>query len=290
MIRILHVIALSAAVALAFAQSEPANGPVSGNVYSNELIGLTWDLPADWAVDGTNPKSEIEGSHSHRLVRLIAGGSEASDWVEMYWSDRDSQYIENPSQQLSKKAWESIQGNGYYTLGGGVRADRYDYKSTHLPIRYLSIIVGRRHNRGLALLFAANSPNRIQDLIKAALIMKIKPDWPRGGQGRPVPPLTPGSFPVRVRVSEGVSNGLLDHKVQPTYPLQAQLAHVQGQVLMVGHIGTDGVVEDLYVEAGHPLLIPSSLEAVSQWRFRPYLLQGKPVEVETQIVVNFQMH
>jgi len=59
---------------------------------------------------------------------------------------------------------------------------------------------------------------------------------------------------------------------------------------MLGHIGTDGAIKDLYVQEGDPLLVNSALESVSQWRYRPYLLNGKPVEVETQIIVSFELH
>jgi len=99
----------------------------------------------------------------------------------------------------------------------------------------------------------------------------------------------PVSKPVvtRVRVSQGVSVGYLINKVDPTYPRMARDARVQGQVLLTAIIARDGAIQDLHVLSGHPLLIQAALDAVKQWRYKPYLLNGEPVEVETTVTVNF---
>jgi periplasmic protein TonB len=91
----------------------------------------------------------------------------------------------------------------------------------------------------------------------------------------------------RVRVSQGVTQGLLIQKVEPQYPKLALLARVFGIVLINAVIGKDGVVKELQAVSGHPMLIPAALEAVKQWRYRPYLLNGEPGEVETHVTVTF---
>ncbi|MBZ5599095.1 MAG: TonB family protein [Acidobacteriia bacterium] len=95
--------------------------------------------------------------------------------------------------------------------------------------------------------------------------------------------------PQRVRVSQGVSQGLLIRKVQPVYPPLARQARIQGNVVLQAEISKDGTIENLRLMSGHPMLAPSAIEAVKQWRYKPYFLNGEPVEVETQITVIFSL-
>src|SRR5215469_13415076 len=82
--------------------------------------------------------------------------------------------------------------------------------------------------------------------------------------------------PQRVRVSLGVSQGLLVKRIQRNVLLQAE-------------ISKDGTIENLRLISGHPMLAPAAIEAVKQWRYRPYMLNGEPVAVETQVQVNFTL-
>jgi protein TonB len=95
--------------------------------------------------------------------------------------------------------------------------------------------------------------------------------------------------PQRVRVSAGVTNGLLVHRVSPNYPPLARQARIQGTVLLQAQISKDGNIENLQLISGHPMLAPAAIEAVKQWKYKPYLLNGEPVEVETQVQVNFTL-
>jgi periplasmic protein TonB len=95
--------------------------------------------------------------------------------------------------------------------------------------------------------------------------------------------------PQRVRVSQGVSSGLLIKKVQPNYPPLARQARIQGQVVLQAEISKEGTIQNLQLISGHPMLAPAAIEAVKQWRYKPYLLNGEPVAVDTQVVVNFTL-
>jgi protein TonB len=95
--------------------------------------------------------------------------------------------------------------------------------------------------------------------------------------------------PQRVRVSQGVTQGLLLRKVQPAYPPLARQARIQGSVLLQAEISKDGSIENLHLISGHPMLAPAAIEAVKQWKYRPYILNGEPVEVDTQITVIFSL-
>jgi protein TonB len=95
--------------------------------------------------------------------------------------------------------------------------------------------------------------------------------------------------PQRVRVSQGVSQGLLIRKVQPNYPPLARQARIQGNVVLTAEISKDGSIENLRLVSGHPMLAPAAIEAVKQWKYKPYFLNGEPVEVETQVTVIFSL-
>lgn len=89
--------------------------------------------------------------------------------------------------------------------------------------------------------------------------------------------------PQRVQVSEEIMRGFLVKTVDPTYPA----AHVQGVVALKAGISKTGDVQYLQVISGHPMLVPAAINAVSKWKYRPYLLNGGPVEVATTIRLNF---
>jgi len=96
-------------------------------------------------------------------------------------------------------------------------------------------------------------------------------------------------LPQRVRISQGVTKGLLVHRVEPLYPTLARTARVQGEVVLSAIIDTNGQITNLQLVSGHPMLVPAALAAVREWRYKPYLLNGQPVEVETTITVIFSL-
>jgi periplasmic protein TonB len=95
--------------------------------------------------------------------------------------------------------------------------------------------------------------------------------------------------PQRVRVSSGVVTGLKIRDVKPMYPPLARQARIQGTVVLQALISKTGDIENLQLISGHPMLAPAAIEAVKQWKYKPYLLNGEPVEVETQVQVNFTL-
>ncbi|HEV2714659.1 MAG TPA: energy transducer TonB [Terriglobales bacterium] len=95
--------------------------------------------------------------------------------------------------------------------------------------------------------------------------------------------------PRRVRISQGVTRGLLIQKIEPKYPPLALQARIWGQVVLKAIIGKNGDIKELELVSGHPVLAPAAIEAVKEWHYRPYLLNGEPVEVETIVTVNFQI-
>jgi protein TonB len=105
-----------------------------------------------------------------------------------------------------------------------------------------------------------------------------------------VPKLATPTAPKRIRVSQGVTEGRLILKIEPKYPIIALTARIQGQVVLNAVISKTGEIQDLVLVRGHPMLVPAAIAAVKQWRYRPFLLNGEPVEVETTINVNFEIN
>ena len=113
-----------------------------------------------------------------------------------------------------------------------------------------------------------------------------------GGLGnivKDVPVSVPKLAGQKLRVSSGVAQGQLVHQVTPQYPSQARQERVQGTVVLQAVIAKDGSVAKLSVVSGPSQLTKSAMEAVKQWRYRPFALNGEPVEADTQINVNFKL-
>jgi protein TonB len=110
-----------------------------------------------------------------------------------------------------------------------------------------------------------------------------------GSGSRPIlPTVRPPASVAPLRISH-MSEGNLIRRVQPSYPPLARSARIQGTVVLQAIISKDGSIENLRLLSGHPMLAPAAIEAVKQWRYRPYVLNNEPVEVETQITVNFSL-
>jgi len=108
-----------------------------------------------------------------------------------------------------------------------------------------------------------------------------------GTGGGPPPP--PKPVQQRIRVGGQVQQANLIHQVTPQYPQIAKTAHIQGTVILHAIIGKDGTVQNLTYESGPPLLMRAAMDAVREWRYKPTLLNGDPVEVDTTISVVFTL-
>lgn len=144
---------------------------------------------------------------------------------------------------------------------------------------------------------------------RTTAITTVQMDTPQAGSGatpqgsarvvpvNPVPSTTAphpaasgsASAPQRIRVSQGVSQALIVSKIQPQYPADAKAAMIQGQVAMRVHISKTGDVESVDLVSGDPSLAAAAMDAVKQWKYRPYILNGAPVEVETRVTVVFSL-
>jgi len=92
-----------------------------------------------------------------------------------------------------------------------------------------------------------------------------------------------------VSVSQGVSQGLLYKKVAPTYPQSALRMHIEGTVELQATISKTGDITHIKVLSGDAQLTKAASDAVKQWKYKPYLLNGEPVEIQTGVTVNFKL-
>jgi TonB family protein len=98
-----------------------------------------------------------------------------------------------------------------------------------------------------------------------------------------------GTGSDRVSLPAEIAQSLLVTKIVPSYPLLARETRVQGEVVLDVDISKEGTIEGLRTLTGHPMLIPAAIDAVRQWRYKPYLLNGEPVPVQTKVIVNFSL-
>jgi len=121
------------------------------------------------------------------------------------------------------------------------------------------------------------------------LIVLFAASWleARASQDQASAPAQASAVPQRIRVSQKVEEGLIAKKVQPQYPQEAREQHIQGTVILKAQISKEGDVAQLDLVSGHPLLVPAAIEAVKQWKYKPFLLDGQPLVVETQVSVDF---
>lgn len=125
--------------------------------------------------------------------------------------------------------------------------------------------------------------------VPSPLAMVSDSDKKLSGLVSSVPTAMPTATLSTVKISQGVSQGLLIKRIQPRYPQNALSMRIQGAVQMEATINKEGSIANLKVVSGDPVLARAATEAVRQWRYKPYYLNGEPVEIQTQITVNFKL-
>src|SRR5208282_487302 len=273
-----------ACVPLAIAQRDLEPGSLEANVYSNGSLGLTWEFPREWVVqkhEGTSP-----GGRETILLQLSAG----DDSVVLAAENHDdtlgfsSGYSDALKADLEKKNWKSFGSRSFRSMGGAVGALEDHFSSETTPTRYLSVACGALRGYELKFTVETKAPEHLEELARTLQTFKVRPDW-SSGESTELP--RDPSKPRMIRVSEGVSEGLLVKRVQPASPKDAQGKSVHGSVVMVMHLNTLGRVRDLYVLEGDPILTSAAVQAASEYEYMPYKLNDEPINVETRVTVNF---
>jgi TonB family protein len=152
------------------------------------------------------------------------------------------------------------------------------------------VISGPQQLRRDALMSALRWQYSKEMSLPTKLAVTIRFELPRAGTQVPQSEsLSSGPPPKRIRVGSAVQHSRLVRQVPPQYPALARQARIQGTVQLKVSINPQGAVELIEVVGGHPLLIPAAIEAVRQWEYKPVLLNGAPVDVETTVDVAFAL-
>jgi TonB family protein len=298
----------------------PENGTVVDGVYSNQCLGFSYPIPDGWVPNFEVGTIVPEGMATHSsgggvilLVldqhtgrpfknRIVLSSMRATG-LKVDIDGFVSKFVRaqiSQSQEHTELSRDTLPANF-----AAKQFFRADYRES-LPTGalYKAFIATKFREYFLGWTLVAGSPEELEESADSLQRISFGVDGPvpsckdapqstgiMGGVISSKPSMAPSSsgLPMRVRVSQGVSTGLLVTKVPPQYPDEAREASIQGTVVLRALIDTNGNVEDLTLVSGHPLLAPAALEAVKQWKYKPYLLNGQPVKVETQITVNFQL-
>jgi len=295
------------------------NGTIANGTYSNECFGFSFSIPDGWLINtqlvGTDAKAKHapgqlvllmldqhkEGSFGNRIALTSPDAKDALPTAEEYVSNFVHHQVD-----VDRERRELIRDT-YAVEYGGKRFFRADYKQTISGrMLYLASVYTKVGKYYIGETLISESPEGLEQSANSLQQISFRGSEPnaqcvmKGDDGSNSMGVTGGVIgsvgqsstpgqPSRVRVSQGLSAGLLIKKVTPRYPDDARQAHIQGQVVLNAVIGKNGDIEELTLASGHPLPAPAAIEAVKKWKYKPYLLQGQPVEVETQVVVNFSL-
>jgi peptidyl-prolyl cis-trans isomerase A (cyclophilin A) len=247
----------------------------------------------DWTDPTTNKvqrhKRFYDGTTFHRVIPefMIQGGDPAGTGMGGPGYAFDDEF--DPSLNFDRPGRLAMANSGPNTNGS-------QFFITELPFESGNghyVIFGQCDDASVDVVKAiARVPRNADDkpltpvvLQKVTIANELPPPPPPGEASAP----TPGAAPRRISISAGVAVGLLVSKAPIVYPIDAKKAGVSGTVVLSAIIGRDGTVEDLQVVSGPEMLQQAALDSVKQWRYRPYLLNGDPVEVRTTINIIFTL-
>lgn len=198
-----------------------------------------------------------------------------------------SGYLDGLERTLTENMWQKTTPQGV-PHGRGLMWTRRDFTSRSDTSEFskLAVLVAPSHGYMLRLFCWAKTPGDLESAVNTVDGLKMNPDWSdRPEDAEDAVPPAPGK---RVRVSSGVLAGNRTYMVNPEYPKQAHDAGIHGGVFLRVLLGTDGSVKRLYVLEGDPLLVQATIDAVHQWTYKPYLLNGEPVEIVGVLWVEFK--
>jgi TonB family protein len=283
------------------------NGTLVNGVYSNECFGFSLPIPAGWEVnDAVTPGGKARHRSDNDLVllflhqqgklpgRIVLSASDSKGHIgdaQNFVSEGVRAQVNLPTEK------RELVRDTFVVDYGGRHFFRSDYKAlmSGNASLYFAYVYTEFRGYFIGETLASASPEGLDEAANSLQSIsfqegQVNPKCVMSASNTVMPPAGAKiATPQLVRISAGVSTALLIKKVQPQYPSNAMQSRVQGQVVLQARIDKEGNVEDLTLISGDPLLAPAALEAVKQWKYKPYLLNGQPVKVETQVVVNFTL-
>jgi TonB family protein len=294
-------------------------GTIATGFYINNCLGFSYPVPDDWVIDtqvlGTAPGAAkhqpggglillVLDQHTKRpfFNRMVISSTDASA-IKLDTAEFVSRFVH--AQSNDPETSRKILKEPYAVEFAGKPFFRSDFSDQHGDsILYKSFLSTRFRGNFLEWTLVTGSPEELDSAVNSLQKLVFRQDQPDpacvmgkeeaqagliSGIISSSPSLPAIAFPQRVRVSQGVAQGLLLKKVQPAYPGIARENGIQGTVVLRAEINTSGDVAELTVVSGDPALAPAAIEAVKQWKFKPYLLNNRAVNVETQVTVIFSL-
>jgi TonB family protein len=303
----------SAATGVSTQQFE--DGTVLNGTYSNECLGLSFQIPSGWEIPFQQGNQAIARHIPGGLSLLLIRQQAASNAIWLLARENVS-FGGNTEQLVSKLVQDyvnvaptnrSVLSEAYPVKYGGQQFFRRDYKRSVEggETSYMAFVLTNFRGFFIGGSLMAGSQeelNKEVDILRALSFQKdevdprcfmgpddtLRPGGVIGGVLTSKPVFhPPGWLPSRVRVSQRVSQALLIKKVEPQYPQEARQKHIEGVVVLIAVIDARGDVQDLTLVSGDPLLAPAATAAVKQWKYKPYLLNGEPTNMETMVSISF---
>ena len=281
----------------------PSLGTFKDESYSNESLDIQYPLSRDWVRETEIMRNKAAANAPGTYVLLAAvhipqhtAPLEADSSFVLSALDSGSGSTENCDKYLQalgagiQSAKQGKQKGDVSKLTIGSRDFyRTDIEFNSAP-RHRAFICNQTKGYLLQWNIAGLSKNAIDAVVSTLnLIQSVNREHPAQSAidaALKIPRNAP-VIPSRVLVSQGVTAGMIVRKVQPIYPEQARQARIQGAVRMRAIVSKTGDVVDIEVIEGPIELVVSAVNAVRQWKYRPYLIKGEPVEVDTQLTVNY---
>jgi len=285
----------------------PSLGTFEDDAYSNESFGFAYPLPRDWvretqalrkrlaasgqlgtyvllaAVHIPQQKAALEADSSFVLSAIASAGRNCQQYLEGLASVLRTREQANQKGTISSL---TIAGSAFY---------RADFEFGESP-RYHTFLCTQSKDYLLDWNMVGLSKGDIESTVTTLNRMHPVPSHPASAPPAAIPasPNQPSVSqtppPVgQIGVSPAVTQGLLVKRVDPVYPKHAKHAHLQGTVVLSAIISKNGEIRDLEVVDGPIEFVVSAVNAVRQWKYRPYLLGGEAVEVDTTITVNYTL-
>jgi len=283
--------------------TSPPLGTFRDGTYSNEFFDFQYPLSRDWvreteamrkrvsaggqssgmyvllaAVRIPQKTAPLEADSSFVVSAIESGGRSCEQYLQAV---ADSLHSQKEAQEKGAVATLTFVGREFY------RAD-FDFRESP---SHRTFLCTQSKRYLLQWNVVGLSKGAVESVVST--LNSISAMQPKAAPAEPAASANSGAGPenkpqvMSVRVAQGVSQGLIIKKVPPVYPPQAKYAHIQGSVLMSAVISKQGDIEDLEVLDGPIELAVSAVNAVRQWKYRPYVLNGEPVEVHTTITVNY---
>jgi TonB family protein len=292
-------------------------GVIANGVYTNGCFGISVPIPEGWDVKGTSGFASGKALHVGASLGLLVierhQEGAFGDHVALQANDA-SKYPTLSAESFVSRAAQGQVGidpekramirDAFAVEYAGRQFARADFRQTisNGSTLYGAFVYTKFGGYFIGETLMASSQealNEDADLMKKISFLRDLPnpncvigpnDGPMMGViGTVLSSSVSGKPPSRVLVSQLVSQRLLIKSAPPEYPEAARLGRVEGIVVLDTKIDTNGDVENVVAISGSPLLVPSAVEAVKRWKYKPYLLNGQPAKIETQSVVVFQL-